>query len=99
MGSNMGEVCKLLRFSLGSITGEVLLHLSSCSKDEDAGVRAAAILVLTMILQGLGRDSFSVLQHSLRDIYRGLKLLNGIEKDDTVVSYWAGFSRDWLHYA
>lgn len=82
--SNMGEVCKLLRFSLGSITGEVLLHLSSCSKDEDPGVRAAAILVLTMILQGLGRDSFSVLQHSLRDIYRALKILNGVEKEETV---------------
>jgi len=85
--SNLGEICKLLRFSLGNITGEVLLHLSSCSKDEDPGVRAAAILVLTMILQGLGRDSFSVLQHSLRDIYRALKLLNGVEKDDTVLCH------------
>jgi len=85
--SSMGEICKLLRFSLGNISGEVLLHLSSCSKDEDPGVRAAAVLVLTMILQGLGRDSFRVLQHSLRDIYRGLKLLNNVEKEETVLCH------------
>merc|ERR1740116_243405 len=31
--SNMGEVVKNLRFSLGPITGEVLQHLSACSRD------------------------------------------------------------------
>ena len=31
--SNLGEVCSNLRFSLGSITGELLLHLSACSRD------------------------------------------------------------------
>merc|ERR1712112_89322 len=58
--SNMGEVCKNLRFSLGPITGEVLQHLSHCSRDVAADVRGAAVMVLTMILQGLGRDVFSV---------------------------------------
>jgi len=84
--SNMGEVCKNLRFSLGGIAGEVLQHLSACSKDIAAEVRAAAVMVLTMILQGLGRDSFSVLQGTLRDIYRELKMLASTEKEDMVLS-------------
>jgi len=85
--SNLGEVCKLLRFSLGPITMEVLSHLASCARDQEAGVRGASVMVLTLILQGLGRDSFVVLQHGLRDIYRGLKLLNGVEKDEVVLCH------------
>jgi len=84
--SNMGEVCKNLRFSLGGIAGEVLQHLSACSRDVAAEVRAAAVMVLTMILQGLGRDSFSVLQATLRDIYRELKMLASTEKEDMVLA-------------
>ena len=37
-----GEVCKNLRYSLGPITGELLQHLSCCSRDTAAEVRAAA---------------------------------------------------------
>jgi len=85
--SNMGEVCKNLRFSLGGIAGEVLQHLSACSRDVAVEVRAAAVMVLTMILQGLGRDSFSVLEGTLRDIYRELKLLASTEKEDTVLCH------------
>jgi len=83
--SNLGEVCRNLRFSLGGIAGEVLQHLSACSRDVAAEVRAAAVMVLTMILQGLGRDSFEVLQSTLRDIYRELKMLASIEKEDIVL--------------
>ena len=80
-----GEVCRNLRFSLGGIAGEVLQHLSACSRDVTAEVRAAAVMVLTMILQGLGRDSFEVLQSTLRDIYRELKMLASIEKEEIVL--------------
>lgn len=83
--SNMGEVCKNLRFSLGPITGEVLQHLSHCSRDVAADVRGAAVMVLTMILQGLGRDVFNVLQGTIRDIYRDLKMLAATEKEDVVL--------------
>ena len=44
-------------------------------------------MVLTMTLQGLGRDVFSVLQGTLRDVYRELKLLAQIEKEDVVLSH------------
>jgi len=83
--SNLGEVCKNLRFSLGNIVGEVLNHLSVCSRDVAPEVRGAAVMVLTMILQGLGRDTFTVLQGTLRDIYVELKKLSNIEKEDLVL--------------
>ena len=79
-----GEVCKNLRFSLGPITGEVLQHLSCCSRDTAAEVRAAAVLVLTLTLQGLGRDAVTVLQSELRDVYRELKLLAATEREEVV---------------
>merc|ERR1719471_2437215 len=85
--SNMGEVVKNLRFSLGPITGEVLQHLSACSRDIAADVRAAAVMVLTMMLQSLGRDVFSVLQGTIRDVYRELKLLAATEKEDMVLGH------------
>merc|ERR1719270_1496875 len=85
--SNMGEVCKNLRFSLGAITGEVLQHLSACSRDVSGEVRAAAVMVLTMMLQGLGRDVVTVLQGTIRDIYRELKLLSNMEKEDVVLAH------------
>ena len=85
MTNVVGEVCKNLRFSLGNIAGEVLNHLSVCSRDVAPEVRGAAVMVLTMILQGLGRDTFTVLQGTLRDIYVELKKLSNIEKEDLVL--------------
>ena len=83
----LGEVCGNLRFSLGPITGELLQHLSHCSRDVSADVRAAAVMCLTMILQGLGRDVFTVLQGTIRDVYRDLKMLAATEKEDVVLGH------------
>merc|ERR1719510_1633386 len=80
--SLLGEICKLLRFSLGNMTAELLNHLAACARDQEMEVRAAAVMVLTMVLQGLGRDTLKVLHHHLRDIYRALKVLNGVEKEE-----------------
>ena len=85
--SNLGEVCSHLRFSLGSITGELLQHLSACSRDREPQVRAAAVMVLTMMLQGLGTEVFTVLQGTVREIYRELKLLAQTEKEDMVLAH------------
>ena len=59
--------------------------MSHCSRDIAANVRGAAVMVLTMILQGLGRDVFNVLQGTIRDIYRDLKMLAATEKEDVVL--------------
>ena len=85
--SLLGEICKLLRFSLGNMTAELLNHLAACARDQEVKVRAAAVMVLTMVLQGLGRDTLKVLHHHLRDIYRALKVLNGVEKEETVLCH------------
>ena len=85
--SLLGEICKLLRFSLGNMAAELLNHLAACARDQEPQVRAAAVMVLTMVLQGLGRDTLKVLHHHLRDIYRSLKVLNGVEKDETVLCH------------
>merc|ERR1719237_576497 len=85
--SLLGEICKLLRFSLGNMTAELLNHLAACARDQEVEVRAAAVMVLTMVLQGLGRDTLKVLHHHLRDIYRALKVLNGVEKEETVLCH------------
>jgi len=83
--SNLGEVVKNLHFSLGGVEAELLMHLASSSRDSDAGVRGAAAMVLTMTLNGLGRDAFRVLESCLRDIYRELKLLCSTEKEESVL--------------
>merc|ERR1712203_719496 len=74
--SLLGEICKLLRFSLGNMAAELLNHLAACARDQEPQVRAAAVMVLT-----------KVLHHYIRDIYRSLKVLNGVEKDETVLCH------------
>ena len=68
--SNLGEVCRNLRFSLGGITAELMLHLDASSNDASAQVRRAAAMVLTLMLEGLGTDTFSILEACLRDVHR-----------------------------
>ena len=80
--------------------------MSACSRDIAAEVRAAAVMVITMMLQvrmirilmiipnidapclqGLGRDVFSVLQGTIRDVYRELKMVAATEKEDMVLAH------------
>ena len=62
--------------------------MSHCSRDVSGEVRAAAVMVLTMMLQGLGRDVVTApLQGTIRDIYRDLKLLSNMEKEDVVLAH------------
>ncbi|XP_013416415.1 transport and Golgi organization protein 6 homolog [Lingula anatina] len=83
--SNLGEVCKLLRFSLGPVTQEVLACCSSLAKtDNHVEVRRAAVQLITLLLQGLGEDALKVLESELRDIYRLLKHVMTVETDDVI---------------
>ncbi|XP_047481475.1 transport and Golgi organization protein 6 homolog isoform X1 [Penaeus chinensis] len=83
--SSLGDVIKLLRFSIGPIVHEVfqLLH-TIISHDKEAEVRRAAVLVITLLLQGLGQDAFSVLKEVIRDLYRALRLVHTTDPDDVV---------------
>ena len=50
-------------------------------------MRAAAVMVLTMSLQSLGTEVFTVLQGTVRDLYRELKMLAQTEKEDMVLAH------------
>ncbi|XP_042213456.1 transport and Golgi organization protein 6 homolog [Homarus americanus] len=83
--SGLGDVCKVLRLSLGPIVHEVFGVLYDVVKNEDAvEVRRAAVLVVTLLLQGLGHDAFTVLQEVIRDLYRVLRLIHATDPDDVV---------------
>jgi hypothetical protein len=80
--SNLGEVCCNLGYSLGPITGELLVYLEASSRDTSSQVRRAAALVIHMLLEGLGRDAIAVLESGIRDIHRSIRLRLGVETDD-----------------
>eukprot|EP00088_Acartia_fossae_P066531 TRINITY_DN8255_c0_g1_i2.p1 TRINITY_DN8255_c0_g1~~TRINITY_DN8255_c0_g1_i2.p1 ORF type:complete len:1085 (-),score=304.99 TRINITY_DN8255_c0_g1_i2:578-3832(-) len=83
--SNLGEVCQNIKFSLGPIAGELMMHLEASARDKAVEVRRAAAMVLTMVLQGLGMDSFTILEQYLRDIHRSLRLRLNTETDDVAL--------------
>lgn len=83
--SNLGEVCKLLRFSLGNVIYEIFSCCSSLAKhDSSAEVQAAAVLLITQLLQGLGKDTFVLLEDILKDLYKLLKSIESEEHSEAV---------------
>ncbi|KAL4235452.1 Transport and Golgi organization protein 6 [Mactra antiquata] len=83
--SNLGEICKLLKFSLGNIIHEVFECCCRTLKhDTDVEVRKSAAQALTLMLQGLGSNIFKVLESVLKDMYKLMKSVMITEKDDGV---------------
>lgn len=83
--SALGDVCKELRFSLGPIVNEVFSVLyDAVAQDESHEVRRAAVLVVTLLLQGLGGDALKVLNDVVRDMYRVLRRLEASDPDPVV---------------
>ncbi|XP_074646792.1 transport and Golgi organization protein 6 homolog [Tubulanus polymorphus] len=84
--SNLGEVCLLLRYSLGNIIQEVFSCCSSLLKsDESVTVRQSAAFLITQLLRGVGKDAMKILDSILRELYRLLKLIATTEKEETVL--------------
>nr|XP_056718461.1 transport and Golgi organization protein 6 homolog [Euleptes europaea] len=84
--SNLGELCQVLRFQLGSVVHEVTLCLATIVKsDGEAGVRRAAVHVVVLLLRGLGESATEVLRDSLLDLYRLLKFVAQHERDEVAV--------------
>ncbi|KAK7864941.1 hypothetical protein R5R35_004931 [Gryllus longicercus] len=71
--SNLGEICKNIGFRVQSVIYEILVCIKSIIQSDIVDVCSAAILVLTLLLQGLGPDTFAVMGDELRDVYRYLK--------------------------
>ena len=81
--SNLGEICKNLRFALGNVVQEMFQGLHAVLQwDKAIEVKRAAVLVLKLMLEGLGDDAFEVLQGLIRDIWKTLILLKKNEHDD-----------------
>ncbi|XP_046385864.1 transport and Golgi organization protein 6 homolog [Ischnura elegans] len=83
--SNLGEVCKILSFRLGPIATEVLWCVR-CVLETDcvAEARRAAVLVVTLLLQGMGVEVFKVLETILPELYRTLKSVRSNDPDEVV---------------
>lgn len=83
--SNLGEACKQLHFSLGNVIHEIFSCCSSLAKsDPSIEVRAAAVLLITQLLQGLGKDALQVLEFVMKDLYQLLKSIINLEKEEQV---------------
>lgn len=56
---------------MSSLIPQIFLCLyQTLETDRSIEVRRAALLVVTLLLQGAGRDAFRLLRDSLRDIWR-----------------------------
>ena len=81
--SNLGEICKNLKYSLGNVVQEIFQGLHYILQfDKAIEVRRAGVLVLKLMLEGLGDDAFEVLQSLIRDIWKTLILLKKNEMDE-----------------
>lgn len=58
---NLGELCGLLRYSIGSVAQELLCCVSHLVQSDPAvEVRRAAVLLITLLLRGLDGDALQV---------------------------------------
>ncbi|TRY61857.1 hypothetical protein TCAL_11238 [Tigriopus californicus] len=86
--SNLGEVCRNLKYSLGMILDEVFMCLHQVIQtDKSVQVRRAAVLVVSLILQGLGPDALKVLQSYIKEIYKTLIQLQRTETDPPLLQH------------
>ncbi|XP_062403575.1 transport and Golgi organization protein 6 homolog [Sardina pilchardus] len=84
--SNMGELCQLLRFSLGPLAQELSVCLTALIKmEKEAEVRRAAVHVITLLLRGLSHTATEVLSDVLLDLYRALKWVVRSDRDEVAV--------------
>ncbi|XP_045470680.1 transport and Golgi organization protein 6 [Harmonia axyridis] len=83
--SNLGEICKVLGYKLGSIVTEILLCVHDIvSSDKHEESRRAAVFVIRQLLVGLGKDMLTILSDDILVVYRTLKFLYENDKDDVL---------------
>uniref|UniRef100_A0A8C6XSP8 Transport and golgi organization 6 homolog n=1 Tax=Naja naja TaxID=35670 RepID=A0A8C6XSP8_NAJNA len=84
--SNLGELCQILGFQLGSVVHELVSCLAAVVKtDREAEVRRAAVHVVVLLLRGLSTRAVEVLRDVLLDLYRLLKFVGRCEQDEVTV--------------
>nr|XP_034974798.1 transport and Golgi organization protein 6 homolog isoform X2 [Zootoca vivipara] len=84
--SNLGELCQILHFQLGSVVHEVTSCLTAIAKtDGQVEVRRAAVHVVVLLLRGLSTRAVEVLQDALLELYHLLKFVVRCEEDEVTV--------------
>nr|CAD7427174.1 unnamed protein product [Timema monikensis] len=83
--SNVGALCQLLGFRVGNHMTEILYCVRCIvHSDPSVEVRRSAMLVLSLLLEGLGKDALKVLEGAVLEVYRTLKAVYQRERDEIV---------------
>ncbi|CAH1985969.1 unnamed protein product [Acanthoscelides obtectus] len=83
--SNLGEICRVLGYKLGTIITEVLVCVHAIiSTDKSPQARRAAVTVLRQLFIGLDTGMIEFLKEEILPIYRTLKAIYSDDKDDVM---------------
>ncbi|XP_025420245.1 uncharacterized protein LOC112690445 isoform X2 [Sipha flava] len=82
--SNLADVCRLLRYKLGSIVAEIVKCVDYVLNfDLAVEPRRAAVLLFQMIIEGCSLELLEICEGSIKDIYHILKHQYQCSKDET----------------
>ena len=83
--SNLGEICRLLHFALGSVMHEVFECIHSILLyDCNVEVQRSAAMCITFLLRGCSKESLKTLSGLLSKLYKLLKQTMKSNKDELV---------------
>ncbi|XP_066246198.1 transport and Golgi organization protein 6 homolog [Euwallacea similis] len=83
--SNLGEICRVLGYKLGTMITEVLVCVNAIIlTDKAIESRRAAVTVLRQLLAGLEKEMIAFLKEDILPIYRTLKRIYNNDKDDVM---------------
>ncbi|CAD0196045.1 unnamed protein product [Chrysodeixis includens] len=96
--SNLAEIALILNYKIGTIIYEVLLCIwGIIETDKAVECRRAAVMVISSLIKGLGKDTLLQLKEQLLPIYRTLKDLYRDNNEDTTVRLHAQIALEELN--
>ncbi|XP_045490800.1 transport and Golgi organization protein 6 [Colias croceus] len=96
--SNLAEIALVLHYRVGTIIYEILLCIwSIIETDKAIECRRAAVMVISSLIKGLGRETLIELKENLLPIYKTLLKLYKDENEDDIVRLHAQISLEELN--
>ncbi|XP_034826313.1 transport and Golgi organization protein 6 homolog [Maniola hyperantus] len=96
--SNLAEIALVLNYKMGSIIYEVLLCIwTIIETDKAIECRRAAVMVISSLIKGLGKETLIELKENLLPIYRTLNKLYKYSNEDNVVRLHAQLALEELN--
>ncbi|CAH2067077.1 unnamed protein product, partial [Iphiclides podalirius] len=96
--SNLAEIALVLHYRIGSIIFEVLVCVGSIIEaDKAVECRRAAVMVISNLLKGLGKETLVQLKENLLPLYKTLNKLYKDENEDHVVRLHAQIALEELN--